>query len=136
MKILTIRQPWAWAIIHAGKDVENRGWGTDYRGPVAVHAGKQIDEAGFAQVLAITGFDVPEDLVLGAVIGVVDMVDSHMCFNARTEFEGCSQWAEIDRRHLVLANPRPIHPVPVKGALGLRELADEFELPVLRGGVL
>lgn len=26
MKALSIRQPWAWAILHAGKDVENRDW--------------------------------------------------------------------------------------------------------------
>ncbi len=26
MKALSIRQPWAWAILHAGKDVENRSW--------------------------------------------------------------------------------------------------------------
>ena len=24
MRVLTVRQPWAWAIIHGGKDVENR----------------------------------------------------------------------------------------------------------------
>lgn len=23
---LSVRQPWAWAIIHAGKDIENRSW--------------------------------------------------------------------------------------------------------------
>lgn len=23
---LSVRQPWAWAIIHAGKDIENRTW--------------------------------------------------------------------------------------------------------------
>lgn len=23
---LSIRQPWAWAILHAGKDIENRSW--------------------------------------------------------------------------------------------------------------
>ena len=28
MKALTIKQPWAWAIIHAGKDIENRDWVT------------------------------------------------------------------------------------------------------------
>lgn len=26
MRALSIRQPWAWAILHAGKRVENRGW--------------------------------------------------------------------------------------------------------------
>jgi hypothetical protein len=32
MKALSIRQPWAWAIIHAGKDVENRDWSDRYLG--------------------------------------------------------------------------------------------------------
>lgn len=39
--ILTVRQPWAWAIIHAGKDVENRTWSTGYRGDLLIHAGKR-----------------------------------------------------------------------------------------------
>lgn len=26
--VLTIRQPWAWAIVSGGKDVENRTWAT------------------------------------------------------------------------------------------------------------
>lgn len=43
MRVLTVRQPWAWAIIHGGKDVENRtrNIAGDYRGPVAIHAGKE-----------------------------------------------------------------------------------------------
>ena len=41
MRILTVRQPWAWAIIHGGKDVENRvrNVAGDYRGPIAIHVG-------------------------------------------------------------------------------------------------
>ena len=38
MKCLSILQPWAWAIIHGGKDVENRTWRTAYRGPLLIHA--------------------------------------------------------------------------------------------------
>lgn len=39
MRILTVRQPWVWAIIHGGKDVENRvrNIAGSYRGPVAIH---------------------------------------------------------------------------------------------------
>ena len=37
-------QPWAWAIAVAGKDVENRGWSTTYRGLLAIHAGKGQDD--------------------------------------------------------------------------------------------
>ena len=40
MKALSIRQPWTWAILHAGKTIENRSWATDYRGPLLLHAAK------------------------------------------------------------------------------------------------
>jgi len=32
MKALSIRQPYAWLIIHGYKDIENRTWGTRVRG--------------------------------------------------------------------------------------------------------
>lgn len=38
VKALSIRQPWIWAITHLDKRVENRSWGTRYRGPVLLHA--------------------------------------------------------------------------------------------------
>ena len=43
VKALTVRQPWAWATIYGGKDVENRRWRTAYRGPLLIHAGKNAD---------------------------------------------------------------------------------------------
>lgn len=39
MYALTIKQPWASAIMAGLKRVENRTWRTDYRGPLAIHAG-------------------------------------------------------------------------------------------------
>lgn len=36
---LTISQPWASLIANGDKQVENRTWKTDYRGPLAIHAG-------------------------------------------------------------------------------------------------
>jgi len=47
MKALSIRQPWAWAIIHAGKDVENRTWKTKMTGEFLVHASKSFDHEGY-----------------------------------------------------------------------------------------
>jgi hypothetical protein len=35
---LSLRQPWAWAVLHLGKVIENRKWCTDYRGPLLIHA--------------------------------------------------------------------------------------------------
>jgi hypothetical protein len=37
---LSLRAPWDWAILHAGKRVENRTWYTAYRGPLLIHASK------------------------------------------------------------------------------------------------
>jgi hypothetical protein len=48
---LIIRQPWAWAVVYAGKDVENRTWQTSYRGPLLIHAAKDDDPAGVATLL-------------------------------------------------------------------------------------
>ena len=46
MKALSIRQPWAWLIVHGYKDVENRTWPLpeDMRGQrIYVHAGVKVE---------------------------------------------------------------------------------------------
>lgn len=135
MKALTVRQPWAKAIIYGGKDVENRTFNTKHRGPLAIHAGLSVAWGSTAPMadVAFGGWschaDEPGDM-LGAVIGTVDLVNVH-----RAEVGCCeSRWAEGQyvesggrvRRsvmHLVLANPLPL-PVPLVllGRLGVWEL--------------
>jgi len=51
---LSVRQPWAWAIIHAGKDIENRSWqavnhGLRQRGRIAIHAAKGMTNAEYSE---------------------------------------------------------------------------------------
>ena len=43
MKALTILQPWATLIAVGAKKVETRSWATNYRGPLAIHAGKDMN---------------------------------------------------------------------------------------------
>jgi len=131
VKALTVQQPWAWAIVHGGKDVENRTQAWAHRGPLAIHARARISERGLRDVdwLLAPGTVAPErdELVRGAIIGTVYLAGAHV---AQT---GCcdSAWAETsydehggrtrrDVVHLELANPRPLaEPVPCKGRLGL-----------------
>ena len=40
IKCLSVCEPWAWAIIHGPKGIENRSWATAYRGPLLIHASK------------------------------------------------------------------------------------------------
>lgn len=139
MRILTVRQPWAWAIIHGGKDVENRvrNIAGGYRGPVAIHAAKTTLATFDSQHADLWPYNRAKH-VLGAIIGVVELVDVHFGpfaegWNPETErIQACSPWAERDVFHLELANPRPLaEPIPFRGALGLRTLDEATTAAVL-----
>ena len=71
MKAITIHQPWAWAVATGRKTVENRTWSTNYRGPLAIHAGISKQSLHHARVFP----DIPQHLVYGALIAVVTLVD-------------------------------------------------------------
>lgn len=145
MRIMTVRQPWAWAIIHGGKDVENRvrNIAGDYRGPVVIHAAKANDvdawhAMGRTNLAAYTrSLNYVESLIGGAIMGVVDLVDSHpveSCIEQQRDGDWlvCSEWAERAGHHLVLANPRAlVEPIPYRGALGLRRLDDDTTARIL-----
>ena len=47
---LSIRQPWAWLILNAGKNVENRTWPTRFRGWFLIHAGKGMTQEEYLSV--------------------------------------------------------------------------------------
>lgn len=56
---LTIKQPWAGAIVDLQKSPENRSWDTGYRGPLAIHAGKGWDRDGHDAAEEIAGQLLP-----------------------------------------------------------------------------
>ena len=106
MRILTVRQPWAWAIIHGGKDVENRvrNIAGAYRGPVAIHVAQEIDVHAVATPSRIhPSFREAAERYMrgnqdplkgspwmghrGAIIGVVDLVDVH----SASVIDGCGR---------------------------------------------
>ncbi len=81
MKILTIHPLWAWAIVYAGKDVENRTWATKYRGPLGIHAAKGAANYGvIADFIRRLGYAPPTLAELrdrgmtGAIVGTVNLV--------------------------------------------------------------
>lgn len=52
MKAITIQQPWASLVASGNKLYETRSWPTNYRGPIAIHAGKQIDTDAFQYLIS------------------------------------------------------------------------------------
>lgn len=118
---IAVRQPWAHVIVHGWKDIENRSWPTNYRGPVCIQASK-FDKKTFAEDLegyhdtVAAGIDVPtfgfDDMSFGAIVGVADIVG---CVPASDSPWFFGPWG------FVLANARPIDPIMVKGKQGFYE---------------
>lgn len=123
MKVLTVKQPWAYLICSGIKDIENRTWSTKFRGRVLIHASakptnepymilndeqyKAIEESG-------KEIDFLQSYTNGSqIIGSVEIVD---CVRDHS-----SVWAEKDLCNWALANPilfeKPI--TNIKGKLGL-----------------
>lgn len=133
-RAITVRQPWAWAIIYAGKDVENRGrrepWHTAIGETLAIHAAKgytEDDEDCLPEVGMLAGpfsWDEKEYLdVRGAILGTVTLTGLHHSSECRLS---CSRWAQPDHWHLILKDARAwSRPVPARGALGLWTLPTE-----------
>ncbi|WP_102158695.1 ASCH domain-containing protein [Zhihengliuella halotolerans] len=129
MKALTVRQPWAWAIISGAKTVENRTRRTHHRGRIAIHVAKRPDPDAIWDQEAI-----PANF--GNVIGTVEIVGCHHaddCARHLTRKEGpytehCSPFANPDAWHWELAGARPVTPFPATGKLGLWQI-DMEETP-------
>lgn len=114
MKTLSIRQPWAWLIVNGHKDIENRQWHTNFRGPVLIHAGKAMTKAEYADCLDVAehvGVTIPAfaDLQRGGIVGVAEIVG---CVR-----ESTSPWFFGDYGFQI-ANAKPLDFVARGGTLG------------------
>lgn len=133
MKALSIKQPWAWAILNAGKRVENRSWHTSFRGEILIHASKlrpakKVPEDfldDFETVVFTArqaGVELPHityaKLVVhsGAIVGRARIVD---CVSSSDSPWFCGPFG------FVLSDIELTPIVPCKGALGLWNLPDE-----------
>lgn len=127
MKAISIRAPWWWFILHAGKDIENRDWKHSYRGPVLIHASSWWkerdcwDDATAARGMAghTEAFKFPS---IETFRGDMRRLGGHIV--GRADIVGCvrssdSPWFAGDYG-FVLANVQPM-PIPwfCSGKLGL-----------------
>ncbi len=139
MKALSIRQPWAWAIIHAGKDIENRTRILS-RAMVGqrflIHASKGLNREEYNRAAEAIWFNclthVPaqDRIERGGFIGsalllryVQDGVrpGAAACVtDPRGDPEVWGNWYQ-GPVGLVLRDVRPMDFIPCKGALGFWE---------------
>ncbi len=111
MRILSIRQPWAWLIVNGHKDIENRSWPTKVRGPFLVHAGLKLAEEDYDQIAAWSNIHLPPrgEIERGGIVGqstIIDCIEDHG-----------SPWF-FGPYGFVLAQSKPLPFHPMRGRLG------------------
>lgn len=140
MKALTLKRPWAWAICHADKRIENRTWRPPadiLRGDVfAIHAGAGWDDDGYMFIHQRITADVPTDLhnpqgivavcrCEGIVASEQGLVQVGMDDQVKW-FAGPVGWVLTDVS--VLSNP-----VPCRGAQGMWTVPPDVLAKVMEG---
>ena len=113
---LSVRQPWAWAIIHGGRDVDNRKWSAlggkgSLRGRVCIHASLAMNKGYYESAAHIMkAIDVicppANQLPRGGIVGTVEIIDN-VSHSQSIWFTG--------PRALVLRDPQACTPIPCKG---------------------
>jgi hypothetical protein len=128
-RAIAIRQPWAWAVVHAGKDVENRSETAirAYRLAVGcrvyIHASKGMTRVEYeraVEFMASIGVRCPalDEFQFGGIIGSV-LVTGIITASRSLWFRG--------PHALALADPRPERFRPVRGQVGLWRVQTEPE---------
>jgi len=155
MRALTICQPWAHAIAWLGKCVENRTWGTAYRGPLLIHAGLArhwLTSSACLEVQLAAGITAPERArewpsdpwkagrmcAFGAIVAVADLADvvhQSAGLSSKTiaawKASGAIAWFS-GPYGLALRQVRPLHrPVAASGAQGLWVPSDDLVARVM-----
>jgi len=121
MKALSVRQPWAWAIIEGHKRIVNRTWYPgDLSGDFAIHA-PSVFEAETYTTLTLTFPEIdwpkPARFKYGGIIGLVSYggsIHGGQSATADPWFTGPYGW--------MLSNPRRLPFIECKGALGLWDI--------------
>lgn len=125
MLALSMRPAWAWAIIHGGKDVENRRHRTRFRGRFLVHASLALKRSDFERATAALcavgeGAFLPreDEFAAGGFIGSVELVEVADTHDSLWHAPGCFAW--------ILRNPKPMEFFPYRGRRSWFQVPDEL----------
>lgn len=116
MKVIVVRQPWAWLIVNGYKDIENRTWATKYRGPLLIQASATrptrpvLEEQ--RRYAAKCGVKLPDEFHFGGIVGCVRLEDCVTKTRSKW-FDGDVGW--------VLSKPKKLRFTACNGRLGLFE---------------
>lgn len=76
LNALSLKQPFAWLIANGYLLVDDRTWGTQYRGPILIHASKGLYEEYYQYIKDHTDIPIPDKdkLEYGGVVGIARLI--------------------------------------------------------------
>jgi len=116
MKAISIKQPWVHAILHEGKDIENRSWQRKFRGWVAIHA-SQSPRVGARFPRGCGKVPALKTLDCSAICGVARVVN--IVTTSRSKWFYRPDDGSINYGWVLSNVKRLKKPIPCHGALGL-----------------
>ncbi|SRR6266568_274766 len=135
MRALTIRQPWAWAILHGHKTIENRKKpppASMIGQTFAIHSAQKFDEADYLDCAKqLPGKKIPEALPVSSLIATAKLLGSFTVGDPVEAFALPDDWASGPFCYVL----GDIAPAPVElmasGQLGFWALPEEIEAKIL-----
>lgn len=106
LKALSLKQPWANMIASGEKTIETRRWPTDYRGPLLIVSSK-----------------APNIPPTGCAVALAKLCDCRRMTKADETAARCQLYPGAYA--WVLQDVRPLKPFPVRGQLGIYDVAVE-----------
>lgn len=128
VKALSLKQPFAWLIANGYLLVDDRTWGTPYRGAVLIHASKGLYQEYYDYLKATTNIPLPnkDKLEYGGVVGIANLVH---CCRPRDLPEGISReqrshFSNVpqDGFGFLFEHATPLPLIPCRGKLGMFEI--------------
>ena len=133
MKVLSVRQPWAYLIVAGYKDIENRKWYTNHRGPLLIHASRAMEPDDFPmqrEWIETCGIVIPPDLPRGAIVGSANLTEVYS--DGRDDglldiYDGKgSPWFEGPYGFKMADAVEFAESIPCRGQLGIRDVNDSL----------
>ena len=123
MKVLSIRQPFAWAIAKGIKTIENRTWTTNYRGPLLIHASKSkadMTSANLDKIKRHYQDPLPINEINSQKGHIIAIATLEQITRLNPNDPRFHPWAIQNQYHWMLANAKAFpEPIAAKGRLGL-----------------
>jgi activating signal cointegrator 1 len=130
MRVIALHQPWAELITKGLKHYETRHWGTNYRGKIAIHAGKKEMDFQAREIYTkichtgsqLTQFD---RIAYGSIVAIADLaniylIDKSLSVSPIERLAGNWEYGRF-AWHLVNVIALP-NPIPCRGQQGLKPL--------------